>query len=202
MWWAATVGALVGVGLGVLGHRARVEADLAGPTPRPPPSDAPAAAGGPQPNVVLVIGCTVRRDQVTPYGGASVATPFLAALAAGGARFTDGHTASAWTRASAASLLTGRPFRELGMAEPGPGPNQRFRLADPPVFRCVTTHRLCRPSLCGCFFQVLPVRAAPEKENCRDCCRQKGVETAATRPDDTPRLADHRRRCGRRPPAG
>jgi arylsulfatase A-like enzyme len=73
----------------------------------------------PPPNVVLVIGCTVRRDQVSPYGGHPATTPFLTELANHGARFRDAISAAPWTRAAATAILTGRPFREVGMAEPG-----------------------------------------------------------------------------------
>ena len=33
------------------------------------------------PNVVLIIGCTVRKDQITPYGGPEGLTPFLDGMA-------------------------------------------------------------------------------------------------------------------------
>jgi NHS family xanthosine MFS transporter len=48
-----------------------------------------------RPNVVMVIGCTVRRDQLTPYGGPAHTTPLLASLAAQGTRFTQFYVASA-----------------------------------------------------------------------------------------------------------
>ena len=51
------------------------------------------------PNLVLVIGCTVRRDQTSVHGG-TAATPFLQQLASEGGRFEDLVTAAPWTRAA------------------------------------------------------------------------------------------------------
>jgi arylsulfatase A-like enzyme len=70
----------------------------------------------PPTNVVVVIGCTVRRDQTTPYGGPDT-TPFLASLAADGARFDDALSTSSWTRESIAGLLTGAPPATWGLAD-------------------------------------------------------------------------------------
>lgn len=81
-----------------------------------------------RPNVVLVIGCTVRRDQLGAYGGPAGVTPFLDALAARGAVFADAVTASPWTRPSHVALLTGEHPAVIGMTEAGPGTNNR-RLA-------------------------------------------------------------------------
>lgn len=80
-------------------------------------------------NVVLVLGCTVRKDQVSVHGGPPDATPFLGRLAREGAVFTDLIAAAPWTRPAAAALITGRPPAALGIQEPGPGPNDR-RLPD------------------------------------------------------------------------
>lgn len=77
------------------------------------------------PNVVLVIGCTVRKDQLSVYGGPAETTPFLAQLAAEGALFTDAIAAAPWTKASSTALLTGRHPSSVGMVEPGPGRNDR-----------------------------------------------------------------------------
>jgi arylsulfatase A-like enzyme len=77
------------------------------------------------PNIVLVIGCTVRTDQVTPYGGFSATTPFLDDLAEHGARFADAIDAAPSTRTASTAILSGRHFRSIGMAEPGGGPNER-----------------------------------------------------------------------------
>jgi arylsulfatase A-like enzyme len=77
------------------------------------------------PDVVLVIGCTVRRDQTSLYGAPASVTPHLAALAAQGVRF-DGVVSSApWTRPAVASLLTGQHGLRLGLAESAPGPDRR-----------------------------------------------------------------------------
>lgn len=78
-----------------------------------------------RPNVVLVIGCTVRRDQLTPYGGPPETTPFLARLAAEGVRFDDAVATASWTREAAAGLLTGEPSARYGLPDPGPGINRR-----------------------------------------------------------------------------
>jgi arylsulfatase len=72
-----------------------------------------------------VIGCTVRRDQTSMYGGPADATPFLASVAAEGARFEDLVTAAPWTRAASTAILTGHHPIEVGMAEPGPGRDER-----------------------------------------------------------------------------
>ncbi len=72
----------------------------------------------PHPHVVLVIACTVRRDQVSAYANdVGSTTPFLEELARRGVRFADPIVAAPWTRASAAALLTGRHAVELGIVE-------------------------------------------------------------------------------------
>ncbi|MCB9678345.1 MAG: sulfatase [Alphaproteobacteria bacterium] len=83
----------------------------------------PAQSGAP--HVVVVLGCTVRRDQVSPYGGHPEATPFLSELAARGTLFEDPIAAAPWTRAASAAILTGHHALELGMVEPGPDRNER-----------------------------------------------------------------------------
>jgi arylsulfatase A-like enzyme len=82
-----------------------------------------------RPHVVLVIGCTVRQDQLTPYGGAEGTTPYLASVAADGAMFEHAIAAAPWTKASASALLTGRHAAQVGMVEPSDRPSRR-RLAD------------------------------------------------------------------------
>lgn len=84
-------------------------------------SDAPAGA----PNVVLVFGCTVRRDQVSPYGAPPEVTPFLDQLAGAGARFTDALSVSSWTRDSAVGALTGLHPLSLGLPDPAPKQTER-----------------------------------------------------------------------------
>lgn len=76
-------------------------------------------------HVVVVIGCTVRRDQLTPYGGPAETTPHLARLARSGARFSDAVTAAPWTRPSSTALLTGRHPLSVGMVDPTPGVSHR-----------------------------------------------------------------------------
>lgn len=78
-----------------------------------------------KPNVVVVIGCTVRRDQMTPYGGHIDATPFLAARAAEGTLFTDMLAAGPWTRVGSTALLTGVHPVNIGMVEPTNKRNDR-----------------------------------------------------------------------------
>lgn len=99
--------------------------DRSGPNLPPPTANAAPAHSGERPNVVLVIGCTVRRDQVSPYGGHPATTPFLSELAANGVLFRDAISAAPWTRPASTAILTGRPFREVGMAEPDESYNMR-----------------------------------------------------------------------------
>jgi hypothetical protein len=77
------------------------------------------------PNVVLVLGCTVRKDQLTPYGAGEDVTPFLADLAARGTVFDDTIAAAPWTRAASTALLTGKHAVSIGAVEPGDGRNDR-----------------------------------------------------------------------------
>ncbi len=120
------------VGADWLGDPAGGPAD--GPTPGPGAHggrtvvlqrDVPHGPAARTPNVVLVLGCTVRRDQVTPYGGHPEVTPFLAELAGNGAVLDDLIAAAPWTRAASAGLLTGYHPVGLGMVEPGPERNDR-----------------------------------------------------------------------------
>lgn len=90
------------VGIGVIGGALWVV--------RPPPE--------PRPNVVLVIGCTLRRDQLTPYGAPDHVTPVLQRLASRGTRFAHAESAAPWTRAAATALLTGHHAISVGMIEP------------------------------------------------------------------------------------
>jgi arylsulfatase len=94
------------------------------PIVRPVPADRPAARAD-APNVVLVIGCAARRDQLAPYGGPAEASPFLATVAAEGATFTDAVATSSWTREAVAGLLTGTPAASFGLADDRPSPSER-----------------------------------------------------------------------------
>ena len=78
------------------------------------------------PHVVVLIGCTLRRDQLTPHGGPAEASPFLSALSEDGVRFDDAIAAAPWTRVANTALLTGRHALRVGMVEPGPGRNDRI----------------------------------------------------------------------------
>ena len=91
-------------------------------------ADRPRAPEG-TPNLVLVIGCTVRRDQTSIHGGPPEATPFLSALAREGVRFEDMITAAPWTRAASTAILTGHHPIAVGMAEPARRRDERV-LAD------------------------------------------------------------------------
>lgn len=82
-----------------------------------------------KPNVVVVIGCTLRRDQLSPYGAPRFTTPFLGALAERGAVFDHGVSAAPWTRPASTALLTGYHAVQVGMVEPGTKLNRR-RLPD------------------------------------------------------------------------
>lgn len=77
------------------------------------------------PNVVLIFGCTLRRDQLTVYDPSLATTPWLAALGARGVVFDDMITAAPWTRPASTALITGRHAIGVGMVEPQPGMNRR-----------------------------------------------------------------------------
>src|SRR5687768_3633651 len=89
----------------------------------------PAAPDPAARNVVFVMTCTTRKDQLTPYGGPAETTPFLAELADRGTRFTDAIAASSWTKESSAALFSGRFAHAIGMTDPGHGLGKR-RLSD------------------------------------------------------------------------
>lgn len=78
-----------------------------------------------RPNVVLVIGCTLRRDQLSPYGGLPQASPFLGSIASRGARFAHAVSAAPWTRAASTAIVTGHHPIEVGMIEPEHTPSRR-----------------------------------------------------------------------------
>ena len=83
------------------------------------PSATPVAPPSKSPNVVLVIGCTVRKDQISAYGGPAEATPFLGKLATEGVTFDDALAAAPWTRVASTAILTGKHAVNVGMVEPG-----------------------------------------------------------------------------------
>lgn len=91
----------------------------------PPGPPAPALPAVEQPDVVVVIGCTIRRDQLDPYGSGLGLTPFLAELAGRGALFEDALAAAPWTKPGHVALLTGQHAVSVGMVEPDRGRNSR-----------------------------------------------------------------------------
>ena len=76
-------------------------------------------------NVVVAIGCTIRADQTTPYGGPST-TPFLARLAAEGTRFDDTLANAPWTKAATTSIVSGRYALDLAVNAPDRADDQRL----------------------------------------------------------------------------
>jgi len=79
-----------------------------------------------RPDVVLVIGCTVRADQMTPYGGPADTTPYLQQLSTEGTRFAQTIAQAPWTRPSVSALLTGRHPASVGISDPDGGRNDRI----------------------------------------------------------------------------
>jgi len=73
----------------------------------------------PPPNIVVILGCTLRRDQLTPYGGHPKASPFLDELRASGTLFSDTIASSSWTKESSTAIFTGHQAAHVGMTEPG-----------------------------------------------------------------------------------
>ncbi|MBN2801163.1 MAG: sulfatase-like hydrolase/transferase [Deltaproteobacteria bacterium] len=79
-----------------------------------------------RPDVVLVIGCTVRWDQTSlAEGGPAGTTPGLEQIAADGVSFDQLIVQAPWTRPSIASLLTGASPEAVGIADPGEGRSDR-----------------------------------------------------------------------------
>ena len=72
------------------------------------------------PHVVVVMGCTLRRDQLSPWGGPEDLTPWMQGAAEQGTIFTDAISASSWTKESSTAIFTGRRAAEVGMIDPGP----------------------------------------------------------------------------------
>lgn len=93
--------------------------------PSPPALDLPtgvARSDGPV-NVVLLVGCTLRADQVAGWGEHVDWTPFLARLGEKGARVRDPISTAPWTKPALISLLTGQHAVDLGMVEDSPRRN-------------------------------------------------------------------------------
>ncbi|MEZ4323076.1 MAG: sulfatase-like hydrolase/transferase [Myxococcota bacterium] len=105
--------------------RGKADGAVAPPiAPSAPASDRPDAPEE-APNVVLVFGCTVRRDQIGVYGGVDGVTPWLDGLAAEGVRMDDALSVSSWTRASAVGVITGRHPLSFNLPDPGPKQSER-----------------------------------------------------------------------------
>ena len=81
------------------------------------------------PHIVLVVVCTLRRDQVSVYGGPADLTPTLAEWAREGAVFEHAYSAAPWTKAASTAIMTGHHAIQVGMIEPESGANRR-RLSD------------------------------------------------------------------------
>ncbi len=80
----------------------------------------------PPTHVVLVIVCTMRKDQLTPYGGHKRVTPGLSRLATTGALFESAYDAAPWTKAASTALWTGKHAVTIGMTEPSDQRNLRI----------------------------------------------------------------------------
>ena len=111
--WAA-----IAVGIGAVGLLILVLGSVGGPGEAGFGPDRPRPLMEGRPNVVLVIACTLRRDQLSPWGAPRAITPFLAALAESGTVFDDGVAAAPWTRPASTALLTGQFASAVGMVEP------------------------------------------------------------------------------------
>jgi len=72
----------------------------------------------PPPNIVFILGCTLRKDQLSPYGGPEQTTPFLTEVRESGTLFSDVVAASSWTKESSTALFTGHSAATVGMTEP------------------------------------------------------------------------------------
>ncbi len=75
--------------------------------------------------MVLVIGCTVRKELLGPYGAPAENTPFLSELAERGVVFEDLIASAPWTRPAHVTLLTGQEAADVGMIELGDQVNSR-----------------------------------------------------------------------------
>jgi len=89
-----------------------------------------AAAAEParRPNVIFIVADDLGYAELGCYGGKGIPTPHLDALAAGGARFTNGYVTAPFCAASRAALLTGRyqtrfgfEFNPIGAKNAAPG---------------------------------------------------------------------------------
>ncbi len=86
----------------------------------------PEARPGPDTDVVVVMGCTVRADQLTPYGAPTHVTPWLEGMAHQGTRFKTTIAQAPWTKPSVTALLTSQHGLVAGVTEPSPRANRRI----------------------------------------------------------------------------
>ena len=89
-------------------------------------ADAPRPAG--KPNIVFIVVDDLGYGELGCYGGKDIPTPQIDALAASGARFTNGYVSAPFCAASRAALLTGRyqtrfgfEFNPIGAKNAAPG---------------------------------------------------------------------------------
>ncbi len=85
-------------------------------------------AATPRPNILFIVADDLGYGEAGCYGGKEIPTPNIDALAAGGARFTNGYVPAPFCAASRAALLTGRyqtrfgfEFNPLGAKNAAPG---------------------------------------------------------------------------------
>ena len=76
------------------------------------------SARRPPPNVVFILGCTLRRDQLSPYEAPPEVSPFLTEVRQQGTLFTDLVASSSWTKESSTAIFTGHQAATVGMTEP------------------------------------------------------------------------------------
>jgi arylsulfatase A-like enzyme len=94
--------------------------------PLPPAIHAPPATAAERgkTSVVVVIACTLRADEITPYGGPEGVTPFLEERARLGTKFAETIAQAPWTRPALTAILTGHHPIDVGMVDPAPGPDK------------------------------------------------------------------------------
>lgn len=88
------------------------------------PADRVAAPAG-APNVVVVLVSTMRKDQLSLYGGPEGTTPYLDSCAAKGVLMTDALSNGVWPKVSQVALLTGQYPQAVGMVETRPRRDSR-----------------------------------------------------------------------------
>ena len=71
-------------------------------------------------DVIVVLGCTVRKDRMSLYGHDTETTPFLQALSERSVRFANAFSQAPWTRPSMGAWVTGQWPRALQLDNPNP----------------------------------------------------------------------------------